>query len=134
MENEIKQARGTGRERVYTFIVEFMKKNGYAPSVREICVGTNLSSTSSVHNCLAMLKMMGKIDMKENTPRSIRVIRYMQVLTAKDIKRNEYLKREVYKECAEMAKDYLSPEQLKEFEHIFYTVAEKYLFGEKKKE
>ena len=40
MESEIKHRRGTGRERVYNFIVEFIKNNGYAPSVREICVGT----------------------------------------------------------------------------------------------
>jgi len=45
MESGNKHIRGTGRERVYNFIVEFMKKNGYAPSVREICVGTDLSST-----------------------------------------------------------------------------------------
>ena len=37
MENGIKHKRGTGRERVYNFIVEFIKNNGYAPSVREIC-------------------------------------------------------------------------------------------------
>lgn len=36
MENGSKHRRGTGRERVYNFIVEFIKKNGYAPSVREI--------------------------------------------------------------------------------------------------
>ena len=45
MESEIKHRRGTGQERVYNFIVEFIKNNGYAPSVREICVGTNFSST-----------------------------------------------------------------------------------------
>ena len=74
MENGIKQAKMTGRERVYNFIVEFMKKNGYAPSVREICVGTDLSSTSSVYAHLETLKMLGKIEMKENPPRSIRLV------------------------------------------------------------
>ena len=74
MNNVDKSARGTGREKVYNFIVEFMKKNGYAPSVREICVGTDLSSTSSVYAHLETLKMLGKIKMKENTPRSIRLV------------------------------------------------------------
>ena len=55
MESEIKHRRGTGRERVYNFIVEFIKNNGYAPSVREIYVGTNLSSTSSVYMHLLKL-------------------------------------------------------------------------------
>lgn len=76
MENENKQIKGTGRERVYNFIVEFIKKNNYSPSIREICVGANLSSTSSVHNCLAMLKMMGKINMKSNMNRTISVTGY----------------------------------------------------------
>ncbi len=74
MENMSKSVRGNGRERVYNFIVEFIKENGYSPSVREICVGTNLSSTASVYECLMMLKMMGKIEMKENTSRAIKVI------------------------------------------------------------
>lgn len=35
MESGNKHIRGTGRERVYNFIVEFIKKNVYAPSIRE---------------------------------------------------------------------------------------------------
>lgn len=79
MENGIKQVKGTGRERVYNFIVEFIKKNGYSPSVREICVGTDLKSTSSVYSHLITLKMLGKIEMKENTPRTIRLVGYKVV-------------------------------------------------------
>ena len=61
MDNENEVTKGTRRERVYNFIVEFMKKNGYAPSVREICTGTDLSSTSSVYMHLLMLEDEGKI-------------------------------------------------------------------------
>lgn len=74
MENAINHIKGTGRERVYNFIVEFIKKNGYAPSVRDICVGTDLKFTSSVYCHLITLKMLGKIEMKENTPRTIRLV------------------------------------------------------------
>lgn len=76
MDNGNKHIKGTGRERVYNFIVEFIKKNCYSPSIREICVGTGLSSTSSVYCHLITLKMLGKIDMKENTPRTIRLVGY----------------------------------------------------------
>ncbi|MCM1048685.1 MAG: LexA repressor [Clostridiales bacterium] len=76
MESVNKSARGNGRERVYNFIVEFIKKNGYSPSIKEICDGTGLKSTASVYNHLLMLQILGKIDMKENIPRSIRVIGY----------------------------------------------------------
>lgn len=79
MENGIKHIRGTGRERVYRFIVDFITENSYSPSVKEICEGTGLSSTSNVHDYLRKLKMMGKIDMKERTPRTIRLVVYKTV-------------------------------------------------------
>ena len=79
MENGIKHIRGTGRERVYNFIVDFIKNNGYAPSVREICVGTNLSSTSSVYMHLLKLQDEGKIEIKHNAIRAIKVISFQFV-------------------------------------------------------
>lgn len=79
MENVIKQTEGSSREKVYNFLVDFIKKNGYSPTVREICVGTGLRSTSSVYYHLITLKMLGKIDMKENTPRTIRLVGYKVV-------------------------------------------------------
>ena len=76
METKTTNVGGTGRKSVYNFIVEFIKENGYSPSVREISAGTNLSSTATVCYHLEKLKMMGKIDMKENVARSIRVLGY----------------------------------------------------------
>ena len=70
MDNENKHKRGTGRERVYNFVVEFIKNNGYAPNVREICTGTNLSSTSSVYIHLLKLEDEGKIQMKKKSTRA----------------------------------------------------------------
>lgn len=49
----------------------------------------------------------------------------------RDAKESDRLKREVFDDCAERMKDYLSPEQLKQFEHDFNTVAAKYLFKER---
>ena len=46
----------------------------------------------------------------------------------RDAKESDRLKREVFDDCAERMKDYLSPEQLKQFEHDFNTVAARYLF------
>lgn len=79
MDNENEVTKGTRRERVYNFIVEFMKKNGYAPSVREICTGTDLSSTSSVYMHLLMLEDEGKIQMKKKSTRAIKVIGFQFV-------------------------------------------------------
>lgn len=76
MERGIKQTRGTRREQIYNFLVDFIKKNGYAPSVREIYVGTNLSSTSSVYMHLLKLEDEGKIQVKRKSTRAIKVVGY----------------------------------------------------------
>lgn len=76
MVNVNKSTRGTGRERVYNFIVEFIGKNGYAPSVREICSGVGLKSTSTVYGHLLALENEGKIEMKENVTRAIKLVGY----------------------------------------------------------
>ncbi len=76
MERGIKQTRGTRREQIYNFLVDFIKKNGYAPSVREICTGTDLSSTSSVYMHLLKLEDEGKIQVKRKSTRAIKVVGY----------------------------------------------------------
>ncbi len=76
MGKQNKQQKVSSRERVYSFIVGYIQKNRYAPSIREICAGTGLRSPSSVHSHLEMLKMMGQIEMEENTSRSIRLTGY----------------------------------------------------------
>lgn len=83
MEKEIEQTQITTKEQVYNFLVEFIKKNGYAPSVREICIGTNLKSTSNVYIHLLKLKDEEKIDMKPNSPRAIKLIGYKFVKVEK---------------------------------------------------
>lgn len=79
MESGNKHTRGTGRERVYNFLVDYIMENGYAPSVREICAGTNLSSTSSVYAHLLKLEDEGKIQMKKKSTSSIKVIGFQFV-------------------------------------------------------
>lgn len=76
MGKETGQVQITTREMVYKFLVEFIKKNGYSPSIREICAGTYLSSTASVCNHLLTLEDEGKIKMKGNTFRSISLVGY----------------------------------------------------------
>lgn len=69
----------TGLERVYRFLMEFIIENCYSPSVREICEGTGLSSTASVSDHLMELELMGKIEMKRNAARTIRLVGYKMV-------------------------------------------------------
>ncbi len=74
-----KKEKIAGRERVYNFVVDFILQNGYSPSIEEITVGSGLSSKASVHDCLQMLQMMGKIEMKRNVARTIWLVGYKLV-------------------------------------------------------
>lgn len=67
---------GETREKVYNFLIKYVEKHGYAPSVREICEGVNLKSTSSVFSHLSKLEEEGKIEMRGNSPRAIKISGY----------------------------------------------------------
>lgn len=77
--NKATQQQGKAkRQEIYKFIVDYIKIHGYAPSVREIGVGVNLKSTSSVHSHLLKLSEEGLIetDAGFGVPRAIRVHGY----------------------------------------------------------
>ncbi len=59
--------------RVLAYVKEQIRKNGYAPSVREICQALGLHSTSTVHGYLARLQKKGLIQKAALKPRTIRI-------------------------------------------------------------
>jgi hypothetical protein len=61
------------QEAVYKYIVEYISANAYSPSIRDICVGVGLKSTSTVHNHLRRLSEEGLIQFHEGKRRTIRV-------------------------------------------------------------
>ena len=46
---------------IYDFIKDWTRKKSYPPTVRDICAGVDLKSTSSVHAHLATLERKGYI-------------------------------------------------------------------------
>lgn len=60
---------------VLNVIIDYIKENEYAPSVREIGNIIGLKSTSTVHGYLRNLELKGFIERRENFPRALRVIR-----------------------------------------------------------
>lgn len=64
------------REKVYNFLIEYIKEYGYAPSVRDICEGVGLKSTSSVYSHLSKLEEEGKIETRGHSPRAIKIMGY----------------------------------------------------------
>lgn len=75
-ETELNRKGITSRKKIYDFLVKFITENGYAPTVREICKGTGLHSTSTVYNHLYIMEQMGKIKMRKGKTRAISLTDY----------------------------------------------------------
>lgn len=64
----------TDKERaLYDYITEKVKKEGFAPSVRDICAALGWKSTSTVHAYLARLEEKGLIRKESNKSRALKV-------------------------------------------------------------
>ena len=58
-------------QQTYDFIVSFIERNNYPPTIREICSNLHLDSTSSVVYHLKKLENMGKITRNASKNRAI---------------------------------------------------------------
>ena len=67
-------SRTNRQNEVYEFIVQNVRQNGYAPSIREICTALGLRSTSTVHYHLTALAKRGLIHWEDGKNRAIRVL------------------------------------------------------------
>ena len=56
-----RKGRSDTRERIFTYIKRFIRSRGYAPTVRDILRGCNLSSTAVVQHHLNVLESEGRI-------------------------------------------------------------------------
>lgn len=52
-------------EATLSFIVEFIKSHLFPPTIREICEGTGVTSSSTVYNRLRRLQEFGKLRIDE---------------------------------------------------------------------
>lgn len=62
------------QKRILDFIKSAIEKKGYPPSVREICDGVGLKSTSTVHGHLTRLEKKGYIRRDATKPRTIELL------------------------------------------------------------
>lgn len=58
---------------VFDYISECVEKNGYAPSVRDICAAVGIKSTSSVHGYLHRLETKGYIKKSSGKSRALSI-------------------------------------------------------------
>lgn len=59
------------QQQVLDYIRDAMRRNGYPPTVREICAELDLSSPSTVHAHLANLERLGLIHRDPSKPRAL---------------------------------------------------------------
>ena len=62
------------QQKVLDYVKQQIKKEGYAPSVREICKALDLKSTSTVHGYLSRLEKKGLIQKAALKPRTLRIV------------------------------------------------------------
>jgi repressor LexA len=70
MQNKVNEK----QQKILDFLNEQIEKNGYPPSVREICSAVGFKSTSTVHGYLEKLRKEGLINKAPSKPRALRVI------------------------------------------------------------
>lgn len=68
---------------VYKFISECLEKNGYAPSVRDVCAAVGMKSTSSVHEYIRRLEAKGYIRKSSGKSRALTIEGGVQSESAK---------------------------------------------------
>ncbi|MDX6468721.1 MAG: repressor LexA, partial [Gaiellaceae bacterium] len=65
----------TGRQQeIWTFLVEYVDRHGYPPTVREIGEAVGLASPSTVHAHLANLERAGLLKRDPTKPRALELI------------------------------------------------------------
>ena len=64
----------TKQEVVLTFIKKYIASHDISPTIREICEGIGLSSSSTVHVHVENLKNKGYLDTINNKSRTIRLL------------------------------------------------------------
>ena len=62
------------QSQILEYLISEVKKKGYPPSVREICVAVGLKSTSTVHGHLSRLEKKGLIRRDPTKPRAIEIL------------------------------------------------------------
>ncbi len=59
--------------KLYEYICERIRRDGYAPTVRDICFALNIKSTSTAHSYIAKLESKGYIHRSQGKSRTMRI-------------------------------------------------------------
>ena len=62
-------------DEVLVYVSEYSAKNGYSPSIREICAATGIKSTATCHYYLKKLAESGEISKTDSKKRALSVVK-----------------------------------------------------------
>ncbi len=62
------------QSQIMMYIIDYLAKNGYPPTVREICQGVGLKSPSTVHGYLLKLEKRGLIERRPERKRALHIV------------------------------------------------------------
>lgn len=74
----------TKQKKVYDFIEDFIRSQGYSPSIRDICSGLGIRSTSTIHTHISTLEQKGYLKKEDNKNRSL-VLTNMLITSVADV-------------------------------------------------
>lgn len=58
---------------IYDFILDYIRREGFPPAVRDICLGVGIRSTSTIHGHLKRLQQAGRIEYSAGKRRAITI-------------------------------------------------------------
>ncbi len=70
----MKEVLTSQQTKVLEFLKTWINQKSYPPSIREICDGVNLTSTSTVHSHLTSLERKGYIERSQSKNRTIKIL------------------------------------------------------------
>jgi repressor LexA len=110
-ENELPKLTRRQQE-VFKFITRYHAKKGYSPSIRDICKGVKLSSSSSVHLHLKTLEDKGFIRRDPTKPRTIEILHNIGL---NQVNNENLVKEKVEEETIEIKREQIQePEKIQE--------------------
>lgn len=66
--------KGTNRQTIYQFVLQYQQAQHYAPTIREICAATGIRSTSTVHGHVCRMIRDGLLTHTAFRPRTLHAI------------------------------------------------------------
>lgn len=81
----LKMKRPTNRMQQYLEAIrEFIYKNGYSPTIRELRDKLNVTSTATIQNMLMRMREKGLIDFEDYKQRTIRILDNKKIIATKE--------------------------------------------------